>query len=85
MSGGSDKQNVTLALPRRLLRRLKILAAERETSVSSMLTRALEDIVGRDDAYREAMDKEIEVMRRGLDLRVGKITWTRHELHDRQR
>jgi len=34
--------NVTLGLPRRLLKRVKRLAAERETPVSALMTEALE-------------------------------------------
>lgn len=37
----AENQNVTLSLPRKLLRLVKRLAAERDTSVSSLMTRRL--------------------------------------------
>src|SRR5216683_2605346 len=37
----ADNQNITLSLPRQLLKRVKRLAADRDTSVSALMTEAL--------------------------------------------
>jgi hypothetical protein len=80
-----DKQNITLALPRSLLRRVKIAAAERDTSMSAIITRLLEDFVRqKDDDYEKAMRHALGVMKKGYDLGTqGRRTWTRDELHER--
>ena len=47
-------QNITLSLPKPVLRKVKILAVERQSSVSALLTGFLEEIVEREDAYAAA-------------------------------
>lgn len=80
-----DTQNVTLSLPKRLLKRAKVIAAERETSVSRILTQLLEDFVSREDDYEQARRRQKALMARGLNLGTGGTrTWTRDELHDRR-
>ena len=77
-------RNVTLALPEELLRRLKILAAQRDTSISALLTTVLSELVDQEDGYAEARDATIRDLERGYDLGTrGQITWTRDSLHDR--
>ena len=77
-------QNITLALPKRLLRRAKHLAVERETSVSRLLAETLEELVTRGDAYEEARRQALYDLDHPRNLGTGgTITWTRGELHDR--
>ena len=85
MRPAEEKQNVTVALPKRLLRRVKVAAAERETSMSAIITRLLEDFVRqKDDDYEKAKRHAIAAMKKGYDLGThGKRTWTRDELHER--
>lgn len=79
-----DKQNITLALPKRLLRRVKVAAAERETSMSAIIVRLLEDFLRGEGDYERAMRDEISRMRRGYELgSEGKAAWTRDALHER--
>ncbi|MGH2760861.1 MAG: CopG family transcriptional regulator [Actinomycetota bacterium] len=85
MKAPAEKQNITLALPKPLLRRVKIAAAERDTSISAILTGLLEDFLRRSaDDYEQAMRNAITAMRKGYDLGTrGRRTWTRDELHAR--
>lgn len=76
-------RNITLALPRDLVRRVKVIAAQRDTSISALMRGLLEDLVRREDDYDRVWSREVELMREGLDMRVGEITWTRDEVHDR--
>ncbi len=79
-----ESQNVTLRLPRSLLRRVKVLAAERDTSISALLARSLEDLVGRDDRGRAAAERLLERAGRGFDLGTrGHLGVSRADLHDR--
>lgn len=80
-----ETQNVTLVVPKSLLRRVKHLAVERETSISGLLVTALEEIVNRDDAYAQARERALHRLRNPFDLGLtDKITWTRDELHERR-
>jgi len=78
------KQNVTLALPVETIRRLKVLAAERGSSISRMLTEQLDELLDRESGYDSARRRALATLERGYDLGTGgKITWTRDELHER--
>lgn len=70
-------------MPEELVRRAKVLAAQRDTSVSSLVARLLEQLVGDVRDYDEVWAAERRLMSDGLDLRVGPITWSRDELHER--
>ena len=52
-----ERQNVTLSLPKETLRKAKILAAERQTSLSALLTETLEAIVAKADMYEIARQR----------------------------
>ena len=81
----SDTQNITLALPKWLLRKVKHLAVEREKSVSRLLAETLEELVTRDDARAEARRQALYDLEHPRDFGTfGKITWTRDELHERR-
>ena len=53
-----EKQNVTLAIPKSLLRKAKIIAAERQTSLSKLMLDALTEIVEKSDRYEQAPDRD---------------------------
>ena len=77
-------QNITLSLPKDVLQRVKILAVQRQTSVSRLLTEKLEELVDRDDAYRRARGRHLRRMKHLPDLGTrGRSTWTRDDLHER--
>ena len=80
-----DTQNVTLVVPKSLLRKVKHIAVERETSISGLLVEALEQLVRSDDSYEKARLRWMEDIKQPRDLGTGgKITWTRDELHERR-
>ena len=75
-------RNITLSLPDELIRRAKVLAAERETSVSALVSTLLTQLVGEIRDYDQTWADEEAVMAAGT-LQVGKLTWNRDELHQR--
>ena len=78
------KQNVTLALPADTVRRLKVLAAERGSSISRMLTEQLDELLDRESGYERARTQALRNLERGFELGLGdKVTWSRDELHER--
>lgn len=71
-------RNVTLALPEDVLRRIKIAAARRDTSISAMLTQALRQIADEEDEYAEAQRLMLADLKKGYRLGThGKVGWTR--------
>ena len=76
-------KNITLSMPEELVRRAKVLAAQRDTSVSGLVARLLEQLVGDVRDYDDVAAQERRVMQEGLGLRVGEITWSRDEVHER--
>lgn len=77
-------QNITLRLPRDLLRRMKRLAADRDTSVSALLAEALARLADEDRRYSAARRRALAAMRSARSLGTGgRPTWTRDELHER--
>jgi len=79
-----ETQNITLAIPRDVLQKARRLAVERHTSLSSMMTQLILDIVEQEDAYLAACDRQLAILEQGLNWRTqGTVTWTREELHER--
>jgi hypothetical protein len=76
-------QNITLALPKWLLRKVKHLAVEREKSISRLLAETLEEMVARNDAYDTAKERARRLLKNPPDLGTFDRNWTRDELHER--
>ena len=78
-----DKQNVTLALPKDLLRQARLVAVEENSSLSRMLADALRDIVGKHNRYRDARHIHLAILDQGFDMGLsGEIDWSRDDLYD---
>jgi plasmid stabilization system protein ParE len=79
-----EKQNITLSIPRDILRQAKHLAVDQGVSLSGFLVEALGERVRRLSDQRQAARRQRALMRRGLKLGTkGKITWARDDLHAR--
>jgi Ribbon-helix-helix protein, copG family len=80
----AENQNVTLSVPRELLRRVKRLAADRDTSVSALMTEALARLTDEHRRYSAARKRALGAMKSAKSLGTrGRGTWTRDELHER--
>ncbi len=80
-----DRQNVTLSLPKSLLKKAKTLAITKNKSLSELLRETLEEKVSKETGYRKARKRQIAFMEKGIDLGTqGKITIAREELHERR-
>ena len=79
-----ENQNVTLSIPKNILKKAKILAIQRDTSLSGLLTQTLADLVAQQESYEQARQRNLETLKKGLDLGTqGKISWKREDLHER--
>ena len=76
------KTNITLKLDRELLRRAKVLAAQRDTSVSALVAEQLEKAVRERDGYEQAKRRALAILKKGFDLGY-KPPASRDELHER--
>lgn len=77
-------QNITLRLPRELLKRVKRVAADRDTSVSALMTEALDRIADEDRRYSAARKRALSALQSARSLGTqGRRTWSRDELHER--
>jgi hypothetical protein len=76
------KQNVTVRLDRLTIRKAKILAAKRNSSISALLAEQVERLVGEDDAYDQAQRRAFALLEQGFHL-GGRVAETREEWHER--
>lgn len=76
-------RNLTLALPAELVRKAKVIAAKRDTSISVLVADHLRALADQDDDYDAVWQHECNLMREGLQMRVGAVTWSRDDTHER--
>jgi hypothetical protein len=81
-SKDNEKQNLTISLDRQTIRMAKILAARRSTSISGLLARQIEILVGEEEAYERAERQAMSLLDQGFHL-GGVIRASRDELHER--
>jgi len=79
-----EKKNITLSLPREVLKRGKIMAAERGISLNELVRQLLQEAAEDGKEYRSSADRQIKLMREGIGLGTkGRISWKRDQLHQR--
>jgi hypothetical protein len=78
----SERQNLTVSLKSKTIRKAKRLAARRDTSVSRLVADLIEELVSEDERYETAKRAATEYLNQGFSL-GGKIMASREELHER--
>ena len=76
------KQNITLSIEKELIKNARVLAAQRQTSVSRMLSEELQKLIEDSNKYELAKKRALNYISRGFHL-GGTITVSREELHER--
>jgi predicted transcriptional regulator len=76
------KTNITLKVDRDLLRRARVLAAEKDTSVSALVTEQLEKAVREREGYEQAKKHALAAIKKGFNLGYKRPA-SREELHER--
>ena len=77
-------QNVTLSLPKELLRQAKLIAVQRQVSLSRLLARMIEDLVKSEQSYDRSRRQHMAILEKGYDLGTGgQVRASRDELHER--
>ncbi len=79
------RQNVTLSLPKTLLKKAKIASAGKDKSLSEFLRESLEEKIREETGYKKAMVRQLKLMKKGIDFGTkGHIKTSREELHERR-
>lgn len=78
--------NVTLSLEEELVRKVRKLAVERDTTLTGLIRAYLEKLAEEDDANGRKRREREALLRsfRELDFRVGPIAWKRGDLYERK-
>ena len=79
-----DSRNLTLKLDAQLYRSIKVIAAQRDTSISALVTEKLSELVAEEAGYTQARAVALSYLEQGFDLGTqGVADWSRDELHER--
>jgi HSP90 family molecular chaperone len=79
-----EKQNITLSLPREILKKGKMLASKKGISLNELVRGLLQVTAENEEGYRTSADRQIKRMKEGLQLGTkGKISWKRDQLYQR--
>ena len=79
-----ERQNITLALPKDLIKRAKSMAVSEDKSISQLLKETLEKRLKTESSFRSAKRRQLALLKKGFDLGFkGDITATREALHER--
>ncbi len=74
-----SKTNLTLQLETDLIRRARVVAAKRGTSVSALVARELTALVAREDRHEDARRRAVELMATAKPR--GGRAWTRDDIY----
>lgn len=79
-----EKQNVTLSVPKELLRQAKIIAASQDKSLSQLIRDSLEEKAREAADYNKARNRQLRLLKKGFDLGTeGQVKTSRDEIHVR--
>jgi predicted transcriptional regulator len=79
-----ETRTITLSIPNEIMRKVKLLAVRRDTSVSRLLSQTLERLVEQEDAYARARQRHLRLLDQSVNLGTeGRTAAKRDELHER--
>jgi hypothetical protein len=81
-SRDNTKQNLTISLTRQTIRKARVLAAQRSSSISALLAQQIETLVAQDEAYERAKRQALTLLDHGFHL-GGIMEASRDALHER--
>jgi len=76
------RQNLTVSLDLQTIKKAKMVAARRSTSISGLVAQQIEVLIGEDEAYERAERQARALLEQGFHL-GGVIRASRDELHER--
>lgn len=79
-----EKQNITLSLPKTLIKKAKRLAVQEDRSFNDLVRNCLEQRLSNATGYAKARDRQMKTLESGFDLGTeGRIAVTRDEIYER--
>jgi hypothetical protein len=78
----AEKQNLTVSLDKDIVRKAKVLAAQRGTSISQMVSVTIQQLVADDEAYEAARQRALARLAAPFHL-GGSLPCRRDEWHER--
>lgn len=79
-----DKQNLTISLPKDLIKKAKALALEEDLSLNALIRESIELKLKHDTGYIKAQEAELKRMERGLHMGTkGRLRINRDTLHEK--
>jgi predicted transcriptional regulator len=78
----AGKQNVTISISPETVRKARILAARRSTSISGLLAQEIERLVGAEEARERSERSALALLEQGFHL-GGATVVSRDEWHER--
>jgi hypothetical protein len=76
------RANLTLQMDAEVIKRARIVAARRGTSVSALAATRLMELVDEDERVELARGRALAILKKAASR--GGRSWTRDEVHDRQ-
>ena len=81
-NSNTGRQNLTISITPETVRKAKILAARRSTSISGLLAEQIEMLIGAEEAWERSERSALALLEEGFHL-GGRITVGRDEWHER--
>jgi hypothetical protein len=81
--GGFEMANITLAIEEEVIKKVRKVALERNTTLTALVRENLRQIAVREDMRTEELISELKECFNVTQAKVGKKKWTREELHAR--
>jgi Asp-tRNA(Asn)/Glu-tRNA(Gln) amidotransferase B subunit len=79
-----EKQNITLSLPKEILKKGKMLAAKKGISLNELVRELLQVNTENAEEYQASAQRQIKRMKGAIQLGTkGKIPWKRDQLYQR--
>jgi len=78
--------NITLSLDEKLVKEVRKIAVERDTTLTGLVREYLEQLAA-ESTVTGRKRRELEALERSFEkfsLKMGKKTWTRADLHERR-
>lgn len=82
MAGKTAKQNVTISISPDTVRKARVLAAKRSTSISALLAEQIEALIGQEEQWERSERLALALLEHGFHL-GGQAPASRDELHER--
>jgi len=79
-----ETRNITLSLPKELIRKAKVYAAEHETSVNALVRKLLQNALESDSRARTAAERLLALANEGPYFTGDPSSISREEIHERR-